>query len=241
MTLNAIVSAIHGNIAAGLAGMPQADYSLEQLADQVWLRRSTLVGELLRKGPALPGGFTQTFTFTPELRKSETLDITVVPAGFALATADIPAPMAALGDKTVSFFGPANSVQGWRLYLDEDYRYHNMRLGAGHRPFGWADLSSRTAVDGLVERVPCHVFFKAGEKPCTIRLRAFFDNAQFVASCASPEDAFPAPQDYIDMIIQSVANEYIKYYRQGHYYGPRYQGRYSDDEQQPQQALNTNQ
>jgi hypothetical protein len=238
MTLDAIVSAIHGNIAAGLAGMPVAEYSVDQLADQVWLRRSLLVAQILQKSPALPGGYAQKFVFTPSLKRSEDLPGIGIPAGFAVAQAQIPVPMYALGDKTIAFFGAENETVSSRLYLDEDYRYHAQRLGAGRRAFGWADLTSRTELDGVVQRIECYTFLRKGDRPCRMVLRAFFDNAQHVASCASPDDAFPAPQDAIDAIIKSVTDEYIKMYRAGHYYGPRYAGRYQDQEDQPQQTNN---
>jgi hypothetical protein len=214
MTLNEISSTIENNISDALSGaIANRATSTEQLEAEVDLLREKLVFEQLKAGKIDLKYFLQNIDSIKLECRDFVKDCGAWKSGDSLPSIKIPKLLATANDSQIEYIGIANMHRGFKVYYDvEDIRMHKYRLKTANSPFAWVDMTP----DG--DDMVTIYFFNFNK----------YDGMKFVsirAAFASPlnvkpldpllrEKEYPAPGFMQEMIISTLTERYIRYYRQ---------------------------
>ena len=208
MTLTQIASAISNNVMSGLRATTNVVFSIEQLEGEIISTGPALILQLSGKMKFKPDEFAQT-------TKVITLDNNTLPAGayanqyISVAHATIPRISSTFENKSVIYAGPADMSLNMIKYFDNAYTQHKYSFVIADRPYVYIDTSIKK--DGIMDIY----FFNTGTLDKVI-VKAVFEDplAIYGGSLLAAELVeFPVPQFLQNMIIDTLTNKYIEYYR----------------------------
>lgn len=208
MTLTQIASAIYNNVMSGLRSTTNIAFSIEQLEQEVVNTTPSLILQLSGKMKFNPEEFAQT---TNVLQ----LDTETLPARafnnqyIAVAHTRLPRISPTFGNRSVIYAGPADMSLNMTKYFDDSYTIHDYSFVTSQRPYVFFDMS--VTKDGEIDAY----FFNIGTLEKVI-VKAVFEDplAIYGGSLLAAELVeYPAPNSLVEMIIDTLTNKYIEYYR----------------------------
>lgn len=214
MTPNEIASTIENNVTDALSGaILNRAISTEQIEGEVDLLREKLAFEQLKAGKIDLKYFLQNIDSLQLTCRDFTKDCGALKSGDQLPSIKIPKLMATQDDSQIEYIGIANKQKRFLIYYDvDDIINHSRRLKTSNSPFVWVDLTPDR--DDLVTAY----FFNLGK----------YNDLKYVdirAAFAKPMQIKPLDPDYLykeypapgyiqEMIISTLSERYIRYYRQ---------------------------
>lgn len=215
MTLREIASTIENNVSDALSGanvnraLPRT-----QIEGEIDLLREKLAFDLIRAGKIDLKYFLQNIDSLPLICRDLTKDCGSLKFGEQIPSVKLK-KLLALGDNSqIEFVGLANKQKRFTIYYDvDDISNHKFRLKTAHVPFVWVDLTpdgndditlyffNLDKYDGL-KYVDVRAAFA---QPVNVKpLDPMFD-----------EKEYPAPGYIQQLIIDTLTNKYLEYYRKG--------------------------
>ena len=214
MTLDQIVAAIQNNVGVGLKEVWNYPYSVEQLWDEISNLRSQIIYDLSKKGKLNPADFAQTPQDNLNLKPSPYPDTAVPEVGSPTMRTTMPKlAQVRSGSNNIVYLGPTDMSLNITVYENPDKaNSHKYSRAIKNRPYAVIGASQ----NGLGD-VPVYLF-NLGPAPFKyVTVRAVFDDPVKVMEendgVYAGEQEFPAPLGVQEMIIDSLSDKYITYYR----------------------------
>jgi len=213
MTGSEISSAIRNNIKDGLSGIVTSSaISYKQIEAEIDLVRAKLFFEQEKAGKLEVRNFIQN---VPNLHLTcrDLAQDCNISSGEALPSVKIPKIMHTQTNNSLAFVGFANKSRSFIVYYDtDDIVNHKYRLKTSKAPFCWVDLAPDN------EDMITLYFFNMGEfDPLKyVTIRGAFESPYKVAPLDPlfDEKEYPAPAYIQEMIISTLTERYLRYYRQ---------------------------
>jgi len=209
MTVLEIASAIRNHVSDGLSGNVTGQaYSIEQLMDEIDLKRSKLIHQYLHTAKLEKTRLYQNYeteVIVCEKLSHECFDI----YSDSVPAIKIPPIIADFNKAAIEYIGLINAQRSFKVYYDIDDVYnHKFRHKTGHREFIWMDTD--LDADGMMTG---YFFNMAPHDPLKkIRARAIFEHPSQIPGAHDKE--YPASGSLQNDIIKALTEEYIRYYRQ---------------------------
>lgn len=212
MILDQIVSTVANNVAAGLAGQAKFDYPMEQLENDVWLERLSILNEWLLKGRQAADAWAQQVEVC-QLKREDNSRLTRY-CGGAVFSFLLPVPATAFQEGAIVSIGTDEHARSFAVYMDEGFKHHRQRRAAGRNPFVWINMATRTRT-GEREFVEAFLF-QPGCVVSRIVSRQVCEHAGQISALIAPDMPFPAPGEAIQLLIARLTERYLRYYQRGH-------------------------
>jgi hypothetical protein len=213
MTHNEIASSIRNRVADGLSGnIADQAFSVEQLKDEIDLVRADLAHKYITNFKLDHKYLVQEIDILPIICRNLSEDCQIKEPCGDLPSIKIPKIMPTFGDKSIEYLGLVNMQESFMVYFDpEDIKNHRVKIKTRHRPFAWVDL----APDNF--DMQTIYFFNLGKYNSLkfVKLRAIFEHPGKVnIDKPAPFDIeYPAPLYMQNMIIDTLTEKYVHYYR----------------------------
>jgi len=202
MNVNELASAIRNNISNGLKGVTNISYSLEQIVDEIYLERNSLIKEYMIKG-LLPLEELAHAIDCIQLDKANLFKCKVECA--TLQHFEIP-KFSNTVTNPIIYIGTTDRMQPFKVYTDYSYLYHKHSRGIANKPYVWVDtaLNSNGKYDGYVYNLPL--------VKC-ISVVAIWEDLREIAEydCVGEVNM---PDFVKKEILTRISERYIRYYRQ---------------------------
>ena len=208
MTLEEMASAVRNNVGAGLNETADYIYSLEQIYDDLNNAWNTIVENYTK----LPDKTTLDNLALPIEIEPELYDM---PYNFNMGYTGvfhtkIPKVVAIQGSNPVRFFGPKDMGESYVVYTNpEQVKNHKYKRVTKDRPFGYIDLAR------MSENQNDFYIFNLEQLPSMKMHVIISDPVKYLESQSlfSRGIEFPAPRSMQALMIKTVTEDYIRYYR----------------------------
>jgi len=214
MTSNEMASTVENNVSDALSGaILNRAITVQQISAEIDLLREKLAYEQLKTGKIDLKYFMQSLNTLPLVCRDFVRDCGAIKSGDSVPSIRIPKLMATQDNTQIEYIGLANKQKRFITYFDiDDISNHKFRLKTAHSPFVWVDLTPDD--DNMIALY----FFNLG-KYATLKyvdVRAAFAKPTELKPLNPELDAqeYPAPGYIQEMIITTLSERYIRYYRQ---------------------------
>ncbi len=202
MTIHELASAIKNNISNGLKGVTNISYSIEQIIDEIYLERNSLIKEYMLKG-LIPLEELANSINCVELNKEK---LSKCQLGCD-TTQHFEIPR--LSNTVVNpilYIGTVDKNEPFKVYTDYSYIYHKYSKAIKNKPYVWVDTT--TNEKGFYD---CFLFNKPLMK--YISVVAIWENLQELEQydCVGNVNM---PDFFKKEILTRISERYIRYYRQ---------------------------
>ena len=215
MLIEQIASAITNRISAALEGEDIFEFPLEQVEDEIWLERNSLLLEQSRQGMAKAAPYSQEYS-TDEIARRKVTEMGFCCGIFVNALEfPLPVPSSTFLDDAILFVGVDSELVASKVYLDEGFKYHHLRRATGHKPFVWVNMSSRYRLEDR-EYVKALLFYHTKLDARKVSARGVWEHAGQVWAIEPDSEPFPAPEEIIHLIVMRISDKYIQQYQRGH-------------------------
>jgi hypothetical protein len=214
MTTNEMSSTIENNVSDALSGaILNRAISTEQIAAEMDLLREKLAFEQVKSGKIDLKYFMQSLPPQALVCRDFVRDCGSVKSGDSVPSIRIPKLMAMQNNSQLEYVGLANKQKRFTVYYDvDDISNHKFRLKTAHAPFVWVDLTPDN--DDMIALY----FFNMGEYSTLkyVDVRGAFAKPTIVAPLDPMFEfkEYPAPGYIQSMIITTLTETYLRYYRQ---------------------------
>jgi hypothetical protein len=214
MTVNEISSTIINNVSDALSGaILNRAISTGQIEAEIDLLREKLAFEQIRTGKIDLKYFMQSLNSLPIICRDFTRECGAIKSGESIPSIRIPKLMALQNNTQLEYVGLVNKQKRFIVYYDiDDISNHKFRLKTSHSPFVWVDLTPDN------EDMIMLYFFNLGKygvlKYVDVRGSFAKPTLLFPLDPESSEKEYPAPGYIQEMIISTLSERYIRYYRQ---------------------------
>lgn len=214
MTANELSSTIINNVTDALSGaILNRAITTDQIEGEIDLLREKLFFEQLKTGKVDLKYFLQNIDSIQLTCRDLTKDCGALPSQNQIPSIKIPKLAATQNDSQIEYLGLANKQKKFIVYYDtDDIINHSRRMKTSSSPFAWVDLTPDH--DDLIT-----IYFFNLDK---------YNNLKFVdirAIFAKPTQVKPLDPDYLykeypapgyiqEMIISTLSERYLRYYRQ---------------------------
>jgi len=192
MTIHEIASAIRNNVSNGLKGVSNISYSIEQIIDEVYLTRNSLIKEYSLKRVIPQEQLSNVITFNLE-RDDERNALKF----------EIPKISKAVTNP-VSFAGHTDRTNPYKVYYDHTYLYHKYNRVIKDSPYVWIDMSLNNN-----NKLTAYLFNCPLIKYITIV--AVWEDLRDLVDC---NQEINIPDFMKNDIIDRLTKKYVTYYRQ---------------------------
>jgi len=215
MTIKQLRSAIRNNVSDGLKGeIPNISYSVEQLQDESFLLRNSLVMKYSMQGKFDFDAMYMTFDSLPIKEIDMSNSHTSIRSGVCKNYILLPRPSPAFDGKGIEYIGDVTKGNSFKVYTNSNFGSHKHKMKISKKPYIYLDMSSRA--DGNVIGYVYNIDEIKGLRYLSARVIAE-DPIKFIETedcCIDVLDtAFPAPDFIQQEIIDILSKKYIEYYR----------------------------
>lgn len=214
MTTSKISSTIENNVSDALSGaILNRAVSTEQIEGEIDLLREKLAYDQIKTGKIDIKYFMQSINSLPLICRDFNRECGGIKSGESVPSIRIPKLMATQDNSQLEYVGLANKQKRFTVYYDiDDISNHKYRLKTSHSPFVWVDLTPDN--DDMIALF----FFNLGKyntlKYVDVR-GAFSKPTQLnMLDPEADEKEYPAPGYIQEIIISTLSERYIRYYRQ---------------------------
>lgn len=217
MTHNELASAILNRVTDGLSGsINNLSISTDQLMDEIDLLRA----EIILKYDGTKKLDLRTLEQTVDnlvitcVPYNQTSCADLVPGFGSVPTVDIPELGSVIDGEPLSYVGLVNKALDFPVFYDiRDVKRQKLRIATRHKPYVWADRD--TSYTGKVRLY----FFNLGayeENLTFISVRGIFAHPSKVHADTIDtwNNDYPAPGHVKNMILDTLSEKYIRYYRE---------------------------
>lgn len=210
MTLEAIASAIYNSVVGGLTGISSnPKISIEQIKDEAVAERHQVLREFLLKGVIKIDELMKTINCVQVSCDyiSKCCDAQV---GDKAMHFEIPPVMVFPGEKTIKYIGSIDNNTEYTIYMDQSYKYNNLRRRKSQRPYVFVDTSinSNGNMDCYIYNAP---FVKA------VKVVALFNDPRKLLEwdcCSADKDVIMDFGLISDEVIKRMVEKYVRWFRQ---------------------------
>jgi hypothetical protein len=214
MTQLEISSTILNNITDALSGaINSRALSIAQVNGEVDLLREKLLYDQLRAGKIDIKYFMQNINTIPLVCRDLVRDCGAAKSGESVPSILIPKLISTQDNSQIEYVGLANKQRRFITYYDiDDISNHKFRLKTSHSPFAWVDL-----IPDEDNNIAIY-FFNLGQYATLkfIDIRAAFSKPSELKPLdpSIEEQEYAAPGNIQDLIITTLTERYVRYYRQ---------------------------
>lgn len=210
MTLEAIASAIYNSVVGGLTGISSnPKISIEQIKDEAVAERHQVLREFLLKGVIKIDELMKTINCIQVSCDyiSKCCDAQV---GDKAMHFEIPPVMVFPGEKTIKYIGSIDNNTEYTIYMDQSYKYNNLRRRKSQRPYVFVDtaINSNGNMDCYIYNAP---FVKA------VKVVALFNDPRKLLEwdcCSADKDVIMDFGLISDEVIKRMVEKYVRWFRQ---------------------------
>lgn len=213
MTLTQMASAIRNHVVDGLKGVTAEAFSKDQIIQEIILESSALIEQAILARTLRVENIAQRIDGI-ELICTDISSNCEIDAQIDAPRVFIPR-LATLLDKSsaIQYVGTMDNMNNFKVYSDEEYKYHKYNLATSKRPYVWLNTSG---IDG---KYSLH-FFNLGNYSNLkfVSVSAVFENpyellnTEYADQFKSSE--FYAPAAIQTAVIATLTQRYVTYYRQ---------------------------
>jgi len=214
MTLRQLASIARNNIVNGLKGVSNEAFSLEQLMSEILLESNTIITREIKAGTLPVANIAQRIDGI-ELVCDDIAGTCEVDSLVSAPHIQIP-KLAQFMDpeEAIQYIGPMDNTKNFKVYVNNDYVYHDQTFTLKDRPYVWIKQSTNTA--GFYDVF----FFNLGKYNNLkfVSISARFENPydllktpysdQFITS------EFFAPESVQTEALNNIQQRWITYYKQ---------------------------
>jgi len=215
MTLRQIASLIRNNVVSGLKGVTNESFSMEQLMHEVMLETNTIITKHIKERSLLVSNISQRLDGI-EMKCEDTSSNCSIGSQTYAKHVKIPKlAQFVTVEEALSYVGPMDNSFNFKVYINEDYMYHQYNLVTKNKPYAWLNTSDDE--DGMYDIY----FFNLGK----------YDNLKFISVVARFENPtkllssefgtrfkaseFYAPDIILNEVIQNITKRWIELYKLG--------------------------
>jgi len=214
MTTSQIASTIENNVSDALSGaILNRAVTYDQIYGEIDLLREKLAYDQIKTGKIDIKYFMQSLPLQNLVCRDLTRGCGIIKSGESVPSIRIPKLMAMQDNSQLEYVGLANKQKRFITYYDiDDISNHKYRLKTPESPFVWVDLTPDN--DDMIALF----FFNLGQYNALkyVEVRGAFAKPTNVMPLNPEEDEkeYPAPGVIQEMIISTLSERYIRYYRQ---------------------------
>lgn len=157
MIIHKLASAVYNDVVGGLGGITSNPaMSMEQLEDDVVNERLLIIKEYSVKGLLPIKDLIQSVPCIQVDCKS--IDKCCTTPSYSKPSAHFEVPQLAndFGEQGIQYLGSVNQQIPFKVYLDHQFKYHNLKITGKHRPFVYIDTTpnENNMYDGWIFNAP---------------------------------------------------------------------------------------
>lgn len=208
--LKEVASIIKNDVTAGLKGVGNFSFSLEQLEREIVIRRNALVKKYSMQGLVPNEDIAQNIDVAI-LKCKDMSEDCEVKSGVTALHFTVPRFASVMDKNYTTYVGTIDKMTPFKVYHDQSFLRHQYSPVAKRKPYVWFDhatMNSDDTINGYV--------FNLGRLKY-ISVKGIFEDPYQAIQCDCKEDSdlrFPAPEFLVDEIISTLVNKYINIYKQ---------------------------
>ncbi len=212
--LRELASIVKNDIQAGLKGVGNYSFSIEQIERELELARAALLKRSSLQNILKPSEFSQDINCIPLACEDLSECCEGVDTGKKGLQFKIPRPAEIFGQNSISYVGQVDRTKRYMVYTDYSFLAEAYRVSPNGkpRPFVFINLGrvdEDDMVTGYIFNVP---------RLKLVRVTGVFENPYLAYGPEGIEDArmnmrLPIPEWAAEEIVRSLVNKYVQYYK----------------------------
>ena len=207
--LKEVASIIKNDITAGLKGVGNFSFSLEQLEKEIVIRKNALIKKYSSSGMLPHEDLVQNID-VPILSCKDMSDNCEIKSGVKALHFEVPRFASVFDKKYTTYVGSIDKMRPFKVFYDQSFLRQRFSPVAKNKPYVWFDigtLNEDDTINGYVFNVPRLKY---------ISVKGIFEDPYQVLSCNCKDEEdlrFPAPEFIVDEIIATLVSKYINIYK----------------------------